>query len=135
MIINKNDKSIQTRSDKPNSNWLDEEWYCVEDGSEIAQKVVKFYPRFNFVVDDNDNLIDVEELPKTENEIKQERLNEIQENLEVLDKTVDRQWEDYYIKNNVEPVERIAVVIKQKEELRAEYQTLEKELKEGEVVE
>jgi len=66
---------------------------------------------------------------------KKRRMNEILEELEQFDKTVDRQWEDYYIKNNVEPVERIAVVIKQKEELRAEYQTLEKELKEGEVVE
>jgi hypothetical protein len=66
---------------------------------------------------------------------KKRRMEEILEELEQFDKTVDRQWEDYYINNNVEPVERIAVVIKQKEELRAEYQTLEKELKEGEVVE
>jgi lipopolysaccharide biosynthesis regulator YciM len=66
---------------------------------------------------------------------KKRRKEEILEELEQFDKTVDRQWEDYYIDNNKTPVERIAVVIKQKEELRAEYQTLEKELKEGEVVE
>ena len=76
-----------------------------------------------------------EEREKTETEIKQERMNEILLELEQFDKTVDRQWEDYYIDNNKTPVERIAVAIKQKEELRAEYQTLEKELKEGEVVE
>lgn len=64
---------------------------------------------------------------------KKRRKEEILEELEQFDKTVDRQWEDYYIDNNKTPVERIATVIKQKEELRAEYQTLEKELKEGEV--
>lgn len=66
---------------------------------------------------------------------KKRRQEEILEELEQFDKTVDRQWEDYYIDNNKTPVDRIANVIKQKEELRAEYQTLEKELKEGEVVE
>jgi len=132
MLINKIDKTFLTRDDMPNYNWIGDEWYCVDDNSEIAQKVIKFCPRFDFIVDENDNLIDVEEIPKTEVEIKQERLNEIQEELEDLDKTVDRQWEDYYIDNDKTPVERIAVVIKQKEELRAEYQAIKKELKEGE---
>ena len=64
---------------------------------------------------------------------KKKRMEEILEELEQFDKTVDRQWEDYYIKNNVTPVERIAVVIKQKEELRLEYQTLNEELKEVDI--
>lgn len=135
MIVNKFNKSFQTRSDMPNNNWLNDDWYCVEDGSELANKIIKLYPRFDFIIDENNNLINVKEREKTETEIKQERLNEIQLELEQFDKTVDRQWEDYYIDNNKTPVDRIANVIKQKEELRAEYQTLEKELKEGEVVE
>lgn len=57
------------------------------------------------------------ELTKTQEE-------RIIEKLEVYDQTVDRQWEDYYIREQVEPVERIATVIAQKQELRQELQEL-----------
>lgn len=63
---------------------------------------------------------------KTEEELKQERIEEIKIQLETLDGTVERQWEDYYIKWEITPVDRIAVVITQKEELRAELQNLTK---------
>ena len=123
MIINKITKFYQTRSDKPNSNWLNSEWYVVPDNSPLANKIIELYPRFDFVLDDGE-LIDVVEIPKTEEEIKQERIEEIIAELEVLDNTVDRQWEDYYKRENITPVERIAGVIAQKEELRAELQRL-----------
>ena len=64
---------------------------------------------------------------------KEERMVEIIKELEELDKTVDRQWEDYYIRENVTPVERISIIIEQKEILRAEYQTLNEELKEVDI--
>lgn len=67
-----------------------------------------------------------EEIPKTEEEIKEEREQEILSELKMLDNTVDRQWEDYYIKWEITPVDRIAVVIIQKEELRKELQNLTK---------
>lgn len=127
MIINKLDKSFQTRSDKPNSNWLNDDNYIViPDGSELANKAMQFFPRFDFVLDENDNVVDVVEIPKTEEEINQERIEEIKIELEKLDATVDRQWEDYYKREGITPVERIATVIAKKEELREELQTLTK---------
>jgi hypothetical protein len=58
MIINKQTKGYQTRSDKPNENWLDESYYLVEDGSELARKIEANYPYFD-IVDKNGQLIDV----------------------------------------------------------------------------
>lgn len=125
MIVNKTNKGFQTRSDKSNSNWLnDDNYYVIPDGSRLANKIMQLYPRYDFVLDENDNLIDIVEIPKTEEELKQERIDEIKGKLEELDEIVDRQWEDYYIVQNIQPVERIAVVISEKQELRAELQTL-----------
>ena len=125
MIINKNNKSYQIRSDVTDFNWLkSDEWYLVPDNSPLAQKVQKLFPRFDFVLDENGKLVDVVEIPKTQEEINQERVKEIKEELETLDNTVDRQWEDYYIREKVTPVDRIAIVITQKEELRKELKLL-----------
>lgn len=126
MIVNKINKKYMTRSDMPNMNWLDNNWYVVADNSVLANKIRSLYPRFEFVLQ-NGELVDAIEIPKTQEEIKKERINQIKNQLEVLDSTVDRQWEDYYIRENVTPVERIAVVIAQKEELRSELQSLNEE--------
>ena len=73
MIVNKNNKGYQTRSDMPNTNWLnEEEWYVVEDGTELAEKIEKLYPRFEFVVEDG-KLVDVVEVPKTHEELNAEK--------------------------------------------------------------
>lgn len=56
----------------------------------------------------------------------EEKIEEIKKQLVKLDSTVDRQWEDYYIRENITPVDRIAVVITKKEELRTELQELTK---------
>ena len=127
MIVNKLNKGFQTRSDMPNSNWLNNDnYYVIPDNSPLANKIMQYFPRFDFVLDENDNLIDVVEIPKTEEELKLERIEEILSELKALDGTVDRQWEDYYIDNNKTPVDRIAVVIAEKEELRKELQELTK---------
>lgn len=126
MLVNKNNKSFQTRSDLPNSNWLGDEWYLVEDNSELANKIMQYFPRFDFVLNKKGKLVDIVEIPKTEEETAQERIEEIKSELESLDDTVDRQWEDYYIREKVTPVDRIAVVITKKAELREELKALTK---------
>ena len=126
MLVNKFNKGFQTRDDMPNSNWLGDEWYLVPDNSELANKIMQYFPKYDFVLDEEDNLIDVVEIPKTEEEINQERIEEIKIELEKLDATVDRQWEDYYKREGITPVERIATVIAKKEELREELKTLTK---------
>ena len=87
MIINKFDKMIQTRSDMPNHNWLGGDWYLVADNSPLAQKIDRLYPRFDFVLDENGELIDVEEIPYTEKELKQQEVDGIDAELNEIDKT------------------------------------------------
>ena len=87
MIVNKITKRFQTRSDMPNFNWLGEEWYVVKDNSLLAQKIQKFFPRFEFVLDENGELIDVEEIPYTEKELKQQEVDKVDAELEEIDKT------------------------------------------------
>lgn len=130
MIINKQDKSYQTRSDVSNFNWLkSDDWYVVDDNSELSQKIQKLYPKFDFVLDDNGNLIDVIEIPKTQEEINSKRAEEIKQELAELDTTINRATEDLYTLTNTTPYEKTADVIARKEELRQEL----KELSEKEV--
>lgn len=55
MIINKKTKEFQTRSDKPNENWLndDHNYYVVDDGSYLANKIIDNYPYIDLIVDNN----------------------------------------------------------------------------------
>lgn len=126
MIINKTTKGFQTCSDKPNINWLGDGWYLVADGTELSNKIMRLYPRFDFILDENDNLIDVVEIPKTEEEIKQERIEDIHEELTSLDATINRATEDLYVLTNTTPYTTIQETINRKEELRKELQELTK---------
>ena len=125
MLVNKYTKDFQTRSDLPNYNWLDDNYYVVDDNSELAQKIQKLYPRFDFVLDDNGNLIDVVEVPKTQEEINKERTEEIKNELSELDNTINRATEDLYTLTNTTPYQKTADVIARKEELRQELKELE----------
>ena len=125
MLVNKYTKDFQTRSDLPNYNWLDDNYYVVDDNSELAQKIQKLYPRFDFVLDDNGNLIDVVEVPKTQEEINKERTEEIKNELSELDNTINRATEDLYTLTNTPPYQKTADVIARKEELRQELKELE----------
>lgn len=86
MIINKINKSYQTRSDMPNTNWLGHEWYLIPDNSELAAKIITLYPRYDFVLNSKKELIDVIEIPKTDIELIQEQITEIDGELIQIDK-------------------------------------------------
>ena len=120
MIINKLNKTFQTRSDKPNSNWLGKEWRVVPDDSVLANKIMQLFPRFDLVLDENDNVIDVVEVPKTDEELKLERVAEIEQELEELDKIINRATEDLYSLTGAKPYETIQETIARKKELREE---------------
>lgn len=127
MIVNKHNKGFQTRSDVSNFNWLkSDEWYVVPDNSPLANKIMQYFPRYDFVLDENDNLIDVVEIPKTEEEVNQERIEEIKTELNSLDTTINRATEDLYALTNVMPYQTTLEVINRKEELRKELQNLTK---------
>lgn len=126
MIINKINKGFQTRSDMSNSNWLGNEWYLVPDNSPLANKIMQYFPRYDFVLDDNDNLIDVVEIPKTDEEINQERIEEIKTELNSLDSTINRATEDLYILTDLRAYPAVEEVILKKEALREELKNLMK---------
>lgn len=58
MIIHKTNKTYQTRSKYPNSNWTGHDgYYVVDDASELAQRIKDNYPYFEFVLDSQGALI------------------------------------------------------------------------------
>ncbi len=62
MIINKATKAFQTINTHPDSNWTDtpdEALYIVDDRGAIAQKVLEYYPNYDFVLDADGSLTDV----------------------------------------------------------------------------
>ena len=54
-----NDKRFITNSEHPNDDWFGDADYIVPDDSELAQKIIRLYPNFEFVLDDNGNISDV----------------------------------------------------------------------------
>ena len=81
MIINKITKQIQTRSDKPNENWLDEEWIALDNDSEFAKIIQENYPYINITIE-NDTVINV--VVDEEKRNKEKRRTEIQTEIETL---------------------------------------------------
>lgn len=124
MIVNIKDKSFQTRSDKPNENWLDKDWVTIPDNSELANKIIQLFPRYDLVLDEEDNVVDVVEVAKTEEELNQERVAEIEKELEELDKIINRATEDLYSLTGAKPYESIQETINRKQELRGERKKL-----------
>lgn len=128
MIINKINKGFQSRSDKPNSNWLnDDNYIVVPDNSSLANKVMQYFPRYDFVFDDKGDLIDVVEMPKTNAELTQEKIDEIDTELKQIDNEgVTRHLENQIEASNTYDVlyESTKQLIDRKNELRAEREQL-----------
>ena len=60
MVLYKN-KHFVTRSDAPDTDFMDNADWVIPDGSELAQKIKQAYPNFEFVFDDNGQPVDVTE--------------------------------------------------------------------------
>lgn len=129
MIINKNDKSYQTIVGV-NYNYGGDDFYYVEDYSPLAQKVEQYFPRFDFVLDEAGELIDIIEIPKTEEEIKQEQIEKIDEEL----KQIDNEGVNRHLENQIEATntydtiyESTRKLIDRKNELREQRKKLKGE--------
>lgn len=127
MIIHKIDKIIQTCSDYPNTNWLDHNWFVIADNSPLAFKAQELFPYFDFILDDNGNLIDIVEMAKTEEELKQEQIQQIDEELLYI----DNQGVTRHLENIIEATnsyntlyETTKQLIDRKNELRAQRKEL-----------
>ena len=58
MVLYK-DKRFVTRSDAPNTDFMGDADFVVPDDSELAEKIIRLYPNFEFVFDDNGQPVDV----------------------------------------------------------------------------
>ena len=56
-----NDKRFITNSEHPNDDWFGGADYVIPDDSELAQKIIRLYPNFEFVIGDDGNISDVVE--------------------------------------------------------------------------
>ena len=55
------DKQFITNSEHPNEDWIGNADWVIPDGSELAEKIIRLYPNFEFVFDDNGQPVDVTE--------------------------------------------------------------------------
>lgn len=60
MIIFK-DKHFITNSEQPDDDFVGNADYIIPDNTELAQKILDFYPNFDFVFDDDGNISDIVE--------------------------------------------------------------------------
>ena len=58
MVVYK-DKHFKTRSDRPDDDFVGNADYVIPNGSELAEKIMEFYPNFDFVFDGSGNIVDV----------------------------------------------------------------------------
>lgn len=128
MIINKINKEFQTRSDMPNSNWLnDDNYYVIPDNSPLANKIMQYFPRYDFVLDEHDNILDIIQISKTEQELIQQEIESIDLELSNIDsKGVTRHMENIIDASNSYDAlyESTKQLIERKRALRVERATL-----------
>ena len=60
MVLYK-DKRFVTRSDAPDTDFMGDADWVIPDDSELAEKIIRLYPNFEFVFDDNGQPVDVTE--------------------------------------------------------------------------
>ena len=58
MVLYK-DKRFVTRSDAPDTDFMGDADFVAPDDSELAEKIIRLYPNFEFVFDDNGRPVDV----------------------------------------------------------------------------
>ena len=60
MIVYKNKQFTQIGL-YPDTDWTGNADWVIPDESELADKIIALYPNFDFVLDDNGNIVDVTE--------------------------------------------------------------------------
>ena len=54
-----NDGNFVTNSAYPDTDFMGDADFVVADDSDLAQKIIRLYPNFDFVLDDDGNIADV----------------------------------------------------------------------------
>ena len=55
------DKRFITNSEHRNEDWVGDADWVIPDGSDLAQKIIRLYPNFEFVFNDDGQPVDVTE--------------------------------------------------------------------------
>lgn len=78
MIVYK-DKTFEQWSEHPNDDWKGDADWLLNDNTqrELTKKIISLYPNFDFVLDDEGNLIDVVKIEANINIIKAEKKAEL----------------------------------------------------------
>ena len=76
MLLYKN-KGYITNSEHPDDDWIGNADYVVPDSSELAKKIIDLYPYFDFVTDEKGQLIDVEAIEPSINNIIENKVLEL----------------------------------------------------------
>lgn len=80
MILRK-DKTFIRSSDRPNEDWIgDADWVLNDndpEDAELEEKIISLYPNFDFVLDDNGELVDVVEIEPSIEPIREAKIAEM----------------------------------------------------------
>ena len=55
-----NDKRFISNSEYPDTDWVGDADYVISDDSELAEKIKRAYPYFEYILDDDGNIVDIE---------------------------------------------------------------------------
>ena len=77
-----NDKRFITNSEHPNDDWFGDADYVIPDDSELAQKIIRLYPNFEFIFDESGNISDVIETSEPIENIISQKKAELSEECE-----------------------------------------------------
>lgn len=81
MVLYKN-KHFVTRSDAPDTDFMGDADFVVPDDSELAEKIIRLYPNFELVFNDDGNISDVIKINEPINEIISQKKIELSEECE-----------------------------------------------------
>lgn len=129
MIVHKQNKTYQTRSDKPDENWLDDDNYCViDDRSDLANKIIDNYPYVDILYADNrivDVIVDEEGKQRaTKIDILQNEIETLKQKLSETDYKAIKYAEGLISEEEYEPIKA------ERQSWRDRINELEKELEE-----
>lgn len=72
-----NDGNFVTNSAYPDTDFMGDADFVVADDSDLAQKIIRLYPNFDFVFDDDGNISDVLETSEPINEVISQKKSEL----------------------------------------------------------
>ena len=76
------DKHFITNSDHPEDDWIGNADWVIPDDSELAKKIIRLYPNFDFAFDDDGNPIDVTETSEPIDKVISQKKAELSEECE-----------------------------------------------------